>query len=151
VLSPLGFVSFYLSSSLDQTSTSMEAPPTTPPYPSHSSFRWSFIGHWLFSLFDKVSKKKKFYYLFFSWWWQRNHSSFCRPRPDFIFRFCFNEGPDPLRCFTNQGQNVITKWTQHFQCSPANRESSGDGALDSYKEVVRITSIADQDVNPSNL
>ncbi|KAF2908081.1 hypothetical protein DAI22_12g149901 [Oryza sativa Japonica Group] len=42
-LSPLCFVSFYLSSSLDETSTSMKAPPTTPPYPSHSSFRWSFI------------------------------------------------------------------------------------------------------------
>jgi hypothetical protein len=28
--------------------------------------------------------------------------------------FFFNEGPGPLRCFTNQGQNVITKWTQLF-------------------------------------
>lgn len=77
--------------------------------------------------------------------------SVCIPGHTSFFRCCFNEGPDPLRCFTNQGQNVITKWSQHFLCSPANRESSGDGALDSYKEVVRITSIADQDVNPSNL
>lgn len=55
-------------------------------------------------------------------------------------------GPDPLRWWTYQGQNVITT----IKISNARRQTvKVVGALYSYKEVVRIRSIADQDVNPS--